>query len=197
MLVTGGDAHGGIGRSYGYKWWRLLAAHAAGRSRRAHDGIPRAGCHGRNHTRRLAPRGRRRGSVDRRSRRREGTLGVAVFLPLPRLGPRAGQRNTYRGGATGALRHHAEDDRGIDVGDDALGMLRHMRKQVLGNPAPYVEVRAAAISVGVDPGGGECRALVDELLRAGYIRRYPSPSLTEHGLYRLTDQGIAAAADEI
>ena len=81
----------------------------------------------------------------------------------------------------------------IDVGDEALGMLRHMRKQVLGNPAPYVEVRAAAISVGLDPGGIECRALVDELLRAGYIRRYPSPSLTAHGLYRLTDSGVFAA----
>jgi len=82
---------------------------------------------------------------------------------------------------------------GVDVGDEALGMLRHMRKQVLGNPAPYVEVRAAAIGVGVDPGGNECRALVDELLQAGYLQRYPSPSLTEHGLYRLTDLGIAAA----
>ena len=68
-----------------------------------------------------------------------------------------------------------------------------MRKQILRNPAPYVEVRAAAISVGVDPGGSECRALVDELLRDGYIQRYPSPSLTAHGLYRLTDSGIVAA----
>jgi hypothetical protein len=68
-----------------------------------------------------------------------------------------------------------------------------MRKQVLGNPAPYAEVRAAAISVGLDPGGSECRALVDELLQAGYLRRYPSPSLTAHGLYRLTNSGIAAA----
>ena len=81
------------------------------------------------------------------------------------------------------------------MGDDFLGMLRHMRRQVLGNPAPYVEVRAAAISAGVDPGGSECRALVDELLRAGYIQSYPSPSLTEHGLYRLTDRGIDAAAE--
>jgi len=72
-------------------------------------------------------------------------------------------------------------------------MLRHMRKQILGNPAPYVEVRAAAISVGLDPGGRECRALVDELLRARYLQRYPSPSLTAHGLYRLTDSGIVAA----
>jgi hypothetical protein len=72
-------------------------------------------------------------------------------------------------------------------------MLRHMRRQTLGNPAPYVEVRAAAISVGLDPGGSECRALVDELLRAGYLQRYPSPSLTAHGLYRLTDSGIVAA----
>ena len=30
-------------------------------------------------------------------------------------------------------------------------MLRHMRRQILGKPAPYVEVRAAAISVGLDP----------------------------------------------
>jgi hypothetical protein len=72
-------------------------------------------------------------------------------------------------------------------------MLRHMRRQILGKPAPYVEVRAAAISVGLDPGGSECRALVDELLRAGYLQRYPSPSLTAHGLYRLTDSGVAAA----
>jgi len=77
--------------------------------------------------------------------------------------------------------------------DDALGMVRHMRKQSLGNPAPYVEVRSAAISIGVDPGGSECRALVDELLQAGYLQRYPSPSLTAHGLYRLTDSGVAAA----
>jgi hypothetical protein len=72
-------------------------------------------------------------------------------------------------------------------------MLRHMRKQVLGNPVPYVEVRAAAISIGLDPAGSECRALVDELLRAGYLKRYPSPSLTAHGLYRLTDSGIVTA----
>ena len=85
------------------------------------------------------------------------------------------------------------DDRRIDISDEALGMLRHMRQQILENPAPYVEVRAAAISLGLDPGGSECRALVDELLRAGYLRRYPSPSLTAHGLYRLTDSGVSAA----
>jgi hypothetical protein len=85
------------------------------------------------------------------------------------------------------------DDRGINTSDKALGMLRHMRKQVLGKPAPYVEVRAAAISVGVNPGGSECRALVDELLQAGHLKRYPSPSLTAHGLYRLTDSGVSAA----
>ena len=67
-----------------------------------------------------------------------------------------------------------------------------MRKQILGQPAPYVEVRAAAISVGLDPGGSECRALVDELLRAGHLQLYPAPSLAAHGLYRLTDSGIVA-----
>src|SRR5215208_7294695 len=79
------------------------------------------------------------------------------------------------------------------MSEEALRMLKHMRRQIVGQPAPYVEVRRAAISIGVDPGGSECRALVDDLLRAGYLRRYPSPSLTAHGLYRLTDSGIVAA----
>jgi hypothetical protein len=79
------------------------------------------------------------------------------------------------------------------MSDKALAMLKHMRKQIFGQPAPYVEVRGAAISAGVDPGGSERDALVDELLRVGYIRNYPSVSLTVHGLYRLTDRGIAAA----
>ena len=77
--------------------------------------------------------------------------------------------------------------------EEAMGMLRHMRRQIFGNPAPYVEVRTAAISIGLHPGGSECRALVDELLQAGYLQRYPSPTLTAHGLYRLTDSGISAA----
>ena len=81
----------------------------------------------------------------------------------------------------------------IDMSDKALGMLKHMRKQILGQPAPYVVVRAAAMSKGVDPGGSECDSLVAELLRDGHIQRYPSSSLTAHGLYRLTALGISAA----
>jgi hypothetical protein len=72
-------------------------------------------------------------------------------------------------------------------------MLQHMRRQILGQPAPYVEVRRATISIGVDPGGIERDVLVDELLRVGYIQSYPSASLTAHGLYRLTDSGVSAA----
>ena len=79
------------------------------------------------------------------------------------------------------------------MSEKALAMLKHMRRQILGQPAPYVEVRAAAVSIGVDPGGIERDALVDELLRAGYIQPYPSASLAAHGLYRLTDRGIIAA----
>jgi hypothetical protein len=79
------------------------------------------------------------------------------------------------------------------MSEKALAMLRHMRMQIVGQPAPYVAVRGAAIGVGVDPGGSECEGLVDELLRGGHIRRYPTPSLTAHGLYRLTDRGIATA----
>jgi hypothetical protein len=82
------------------------------------------------------------------------------------------------------------------MSEKALGMLKHMRMQILSHPAPYVVVRGAAISVGVNPGGSECDDLVDELLQAGYIRSYPSPSLTAHGLYRLTDRGIGASKED-
>jgi hypothetical protein len=81
------------------------------------------------------------------------------------------------------------------MSEKALGMLKHMRRQIFGQPAPYVVVRRAAVSIGVNPGGSECDSLVDELLQAGYIQSYPSPSLTAHGLYRLTDQGIDAAKE--
>jgi hypothetical protein len=81
------------------------------------------------------------------------------------------------------------------MSNKALGMLKYMRRQIFGNPAPYVEVRGAAVSVSVAPGGSECDGLVDELLQAGYIRSYGIPSLTAHGLYRLTDRGIAAAEE--
>ena len=81
------------------------------------------------------------------------------------------------------------------MSEKARRMLKHMRRQIFRQPAPYVEVRGAAASIGVDPGGSECDSLVDELLRARYIRTYPSPSLTAHGLYRMTDRGIAAAQE--
>jgi hypothetical protein len=81
------------------------------------------------------------------------------------------------------------------MSEKALGMLKHMRMQILSHAAPYVEVRRAAFSIGLNPGGSECDDLVDELLQAGYIRTYPSPSLTAHGLNRLTDRGIAAAQE--
>ena len=79
------------------------------------------------------------------------------------------------------------------MSEKALAMLQHMRRQILGQPARNVMVRGAAVSMGLDPGGSECRALVDELLQVGHLQRYPSPSLTAHGLYRLTDSGVSAA----
>ena len=79
--------------------------------------------------------------------------------------------------------------------DKAWRMLKQMRRQILRHPAPYVEVRGAAVSIGVNPGGSECEDLVDELLQAGYIQNYPSPSFTAHGVYRLTDRGIGAAKE--
>ena len=80
------------------------------------------------------------------------------------------------------------------MSEKALAMLQHMRRQIVGQSGTRcVEVRRAAVSIGVDGGGGESEALVDELLRAGHLQRYPAPSLAAHGLYRLTDRGIAAA----
>ncbi len=79
------------------------------------------------------------------------------------------------------------------MSDKALGMLKHMRKQIVRRAERCVAVREAAISIGVDPGGSECDGLVEELLRGGHLQRYPSPSLTAHGLYRLTDRGMSAA----
>ena len=81
------------------------------------------------------------------------------------------------------------------MSEKALRMLKHMQKQIFRHPAPYVVVRGAALSIGVDPGGSECDGLVDELLEAGYIQSYPSPSLTAHGLYRLTALGISAGKE--
>jgi hypothetical protein len=81
------------------------------------------------------------------------------------------------------------------MSEKALGMLKHMRMQIVRRAERYVAVREAAISIGVDPGGSECHALVEELLQGGHLQHYPSPSLTAHGLYRLTDRGIAAAEE--
>jgi hypothetical protein len=81
------------------------------------------------------------------------------------------------------------------MSEKAWGMFKHMRMQILGHQAPYVVVRGAAVSIGVDPSGSECDGLVDELLEAGYIQSYPSRSLTAHGFYRLTDQGIVTAKE--
>ncbi len=82
------------------------------------------------------------------------------------------------------------------MSEKAWGMLKHMRRQILSHPARYVVVRGAALNVGVNPSGSECDDLVDELLQAGYIQTYPSPSLTAHGLYRLTDRGIGATKED-
>ena len=67
------------------------------------------------------------------------------------------------------------------MSEKALGMLKHMQRQILRHPAPYVEVRAAAVSIGVNPGASECDDLVDELLQAGYIQNYPAQALRRTG----------------
>jgi hypothetical protein len=82
-----------------------------------------------------------------------------------------------------------------EMSEKAMLMLQHMRRQIVGKGTRCVEVHRAAGSIGVEVGGGERDALVDELLWAGHLQRYPAPSLAAHGLYRLTDRGIAAAEE--
>ena len=82
------------------------------------------------------------------------------------------------------------------MSEKALQMLKHMRRQarmqgLLGTRAS--SVWSAAHAIGVKPEEGEFDALLNELLRGGYVEPYPSPSLAAHGLYRLTDSGISAA----
>jgi hypothetical protein len=84
------------------------------------------------------------------------------------------------------------------MSDKALLVLKHMRMQIrmqglYGTRAS--SVWRAARTIGVKPEEGEFDTLLKELLRGGYIEPYPSPSLAAHGLYRLTDWGIAAAQE--
>ena len=83
------------------------------------------------------------------------------------------------------------------MSDKALRMLKHMRMQIR-MKIPIQGTRAASVwgaarSIGLKPEEGESDALLKELLRGRYIEPYASPSLAAHGLYRLTDRGIAAA----
>jgi hypothetical protein len=85
------------------------------------------------------------------------------------------------------------------MSEKALRMLKHMRVQIRWL-IPVQGTRAASVwgaarSIGLKPEEGEFDALLKELLRGGYIAPYPSPSLAAHGLYRLTDRGIAAAEE--
>jgi hypothetical protein len=79
------------------------------------------------------------------------------------------------------------------MSEKALRMLKNMRMQIPIQGTRAASVWGAARSIGLKPEEGEFDALLKELLRGGYIAPYPSSSLATHGLYRLTDRGIAAA----
>jgi hypothetical protein len=83
------------------------------------------------------------------------------------------------------------------VSEKALLMLKHMCTQIWkhGGGTREASAHTAAFSIGVKPEQGEFDDLLKELLWGGYIERYPSPSLAVHGLYRVTDRGIAAAKE--
>jgi hypothetical protein len=82
------------------------------------------------------------------------------------------------------------------MSEKALRMLKHMRRQLrmqvlYGTRAASVWRAARAIGVKLEE--DEFDALLKGLLWGGYIEPYPSPSLAAHGLYRVTDRGIAEA----
>jgi hypothetical protein len=83
------------------------------------------------------------------------------------------------------------------MSEKALLMLKHMRvqirRQILIQGTRAASVWRAARTIGLKPEEGKFDALLKELLRGGHLQRHPSPSLTAHGLYRLTDRGIVAA----
>jgi hypothetical protein len=81
------------------------------------------------------------------------------------------------------------------MSNKAMRMLKHMRRQLRMQETRDASAQSAARSIGVKPEAIEFDGLVDELLQAGYIQSYRSTSLTAHGLYRLTDRGIAAAEE--
>jgi hypothetical protein len=81
------------------------------------------------------------------------------------------------------------------MSEKALRMLKNMRVQIPMQGTRAASVWGAARSIGLKPDEDEFDALLKELLRGGYIAPYPSPSLAAHGLYRLTDRGIAAAEE--
>jgi hypothetical protein len=116
----------------------------------------------------------------------------------------AWERSNWRGQSLTPLRErlsraHSVARGGVGCSEDERegpeNVEAHATVQLVRRTERYVAVREAAIRIGVDPGGSECDGLVDELLRGGHLQRYPSPSLTAHGLYRLTDRGIAAAGE--
>ncbi len=79
------------------------------------------------------------------------------------------------------------------MSDKGLRMLKHMHRQLWMQETRDASARRAAFSIGVKPKEDEFDALVEELLRGGYIEHYPSPTLAVEGLYRVTNRGIAAA----
>jgi hypothetical protein len=77
--------------------------------------------------------------------------------------------------------------------DDQAYAQTHLKANYRATKPKEASVRAVALnSTGVDPREGECDDLVEELLlRVGYLENLPpSPTLSAHGLYRLTDRGM-------
>ena len=66
-------------------------------------------------------------------------------------------------------------NKGMDINEKALRMLKHMRRQLWMQGSRDVSVHNAAISIGVKPEESEFDGLLEELLRGGYIEPYPSP----------------------
>jgi hypothetical protein len=67
-----------------------------------------------------------------------------------------GRAHSYYGRVSGERTEALVEESVPKMSEKALGMLKHMRRQIFGQPAPYVVVRGAAFSIGVNPSGSEC-----------------------------------------
>jgi hypothetical protein len=83
--------------------------------------------------------------------------------------------------------------RRLTVDEKTLRFLRVMREQMRGKNSREVYSGPAAHALGMAPGYPEYDARLADLVRAEYLQPHPNPTMTDQGVYLITDRGIGAA----